>query len=70
MSSPMLMTLASDVSLTSVMTSLDMGGITRLTTCGSSTYKNVCTRVMPSTEHASYCPTGMDSIPPRYISEK
>ena len=60
----------SDVSLTSVMTSLDMGGTMRLTICSSVTLKKICVLVMPSTCPASCCPFGTPWMPPRKISEK
>lgn len=48
-SSIMEMVLASEVSFTSVMTSLDMGGTMRLTICSSVTLKKIWLFVMPST---------------------
>ena len=59
------MMLASEVSLTSVMTSLPMGGRMRLTTCSSVTRKKICGFVMPSTSPASVWPLGTLSMPPR-----
>jgi len=43
------MTFASEVSFTSVMTSLPIGGRMRLTTCRSVTLKKIWLLVMPST---------------------
>ena len=63
-SSMMEMVLAREVSFTSVMTSLDMGGTMRLTICSSVTLKKICHLVMPSTCPASCCPTGTLSMPP------
>lgn len=36
-----------------------------LITCGRMMRKNVCTLLYPRIFAASYCPTGMDSMPPR-----
>ena len=59
------MILARDVSFTSVMISLDMGGTMRLIICSSVTRKKIWLLVMPSTRPASSCPTGTLWIPPR-----
>ena len=56
---------AKEVSLTSVIVSLVTGGKIRLITCGRIILKKVCALLNPSTFAASYCPTGMDSIPAR-----
>ena len=37
---------------------------------GNITLKNICILLIPKTYPASYCPLEIDSIPPRYISEK
>ena len=58
-------TLAREVSLIKVMTSLPMGARMRLMTCSSVTRKKIWLLVMPSTCPASVWPTGTDSIPPR-----
>ena len=58
-------TLAREVSLTRVMTSLPMGGRIRLTTWSRVTRKKIWARVMPSTWPASVWPRGTDSMPPR-----
>ena len=59
------MTLASEVSFTSVMISLPMGGRMRLMTCNSVILKKIWLRVMPSTCPASVWPLGTASMPPR-----
>ena len=58
-SSMMEMVLAREVSFTSVMTSLDMGGTMRLTICSSVTWKKIWLRVRPRTCPASRCPAGI-----------
>ena len=59
------MVFASEVSLTSVMISLPIGGRMRLMTCSSVTLKKICVFVMPSTSPASVWPLGTASMPPR-----
>ena len=54
-----------EVSFTRVINSLPRGGTIRFTTCSSTTLKNTCRLVMPSTWPASYWPFGMLSMPPR-----
>ena len=61
---------AREVSFTSVMASFVMEGITRLMTWGRMILIKVCDLLYPSILAASYCPWGMDSIPPLYISAK
>ncbi|MCY1543644.1 hypothetical protein D9M68_794700 [compost metagenome] len=60
----------SEVSLTSVMVSLLMGGSTRCTICGSTMRRKVCRYVMPSTLLPSYWPRSTDRMPARKISAK
>ena len=50
---------AREVSFTSVMISLEMGGRMAFTICSSFTLKKICRPVMPSTRPASSCPAGM-----------
>ena len=61
---------AREVSLTSVITSFVTDGRILLITWGKMMQKKVCGLEYPSTFAASYCPTDMDSMPPRYISAK
>ena len=56
---------ASDVSFTSVITSLPIAGMTRLTTCGRMTRRKHIRFGMPSATAASVCPRSIDRIPPR-----
>ena len=44
--------------------------VTLLATCGSMMRKNVCALLKPRAPAASYCPLGIDSMPPRNISAK
>ncbi len=63
--SPTPMAKASDVSLTSVITSLPMAGMIRLTTCGTTMCASVWNLEYPRTSAASYCPRGTDCRPER-----
>ena len=56
---------ASEVSFTSVITSLPTAGMTRFTVCGRTMRKKVCARDSPSAFAASCCPGSMESMPPR-----
>ena len=63
------MTNASDVSFSSVMNSLPVGGITILTACGTVTFRRICRRVIPSARPASSWPGSTESRPARMISD-
>ena len=56
---------ASDVSFTSVITSLPTAGMTRLTTCGRMMRRKHIPFGIPSATAASVCPRSMERIPPR-----
>ena len=57
--SMMAMVRAREVSFTSVMISLDIGGTMRFTICSRVILKKICLRVRPSTSPASRCPAGI-----------
>ena len=58
------------VSLINVIDSFVIEGSATRIICGRITRTVVCTRLNPSTWHASYCPRSIASRPPRKISAK
>ncbi len=60
---------ASDVSFSSVMNSLPVGGITIRIACGTTTRRRMRRRDIPSARPASSCPGSTESRPARMISD-
>ena len=61
-------TLSSDVFLSIEIVSLPVGGMITRIACGSTIFRIVCRRVIPSDIAASVCPSGTEMIPARTIS--